>query len=62
MKGVFDAGFLLLHFHFGCSANIDLGYAPCEFCQSFLKLLTVVIAGSVLDLASNLINTAFDIR
>ena len=50
MQGVFDAGLLFLHRHFGGGADVDLGDAAGELGETLLELLLVVVAGGVVDL------------
>ena len=60
MQGVFDAGLLFLHRHFGRGADVDLGDAAGELGQALLELLAVVVAGGVVDLVLELIDAALD--
>jgi hypothetical protein len=59
IEGVFNAGFLLFHFGFGCRADVDHGHAADQFGQTFLQLLTVVIGSGLIDLSPDLFDTAF---
>src|SRR5215469_9106118 len=58
---VFHAGFLLFHFGFGRGANFNDGHAAHQFRQPLLQLLTVVVAGGLIDLAANFFYAAFDL-
>src|SRR5258707_9094778 len=62
MHGVFDAGFLLFYFGFGCGADFDYGYATDQLRQPLLQLLAVVVAGGLIYLAANFFYAAFDFR
>src|SRR5208283_1747163 len=61
VHGVFDAGFLLFHFGFGCGADFNDGYATDQLRQPLLQLLAVVVAGGFVDLAANFLHAAFDL-
>src|SRR5579859_3635501 len=61
MHCVFHAGFLFLHFGFGCGADFDHGHATNQLRQPLLQLLAVVVAGSLLHLAANFFHAAFDL-
>src|SRR5271166_2175518 len=61
MHRVFHAGFLFLHFGFGCGADFDYGYATDQLGQPLLQLLAVVVAGGLVDLAANFFYAAFDL-
>src|SRR5579862_8752870 len=61
MHRIFHAGFLFLHFGFGCGADFDHGYATDQFRQPLLQFLAVVVTGGLLDLAANLADAAFDL-
>ena len=61
MHGVFDAGFLFLHFGFGCGADFNDGHATDQLRQPLLQLLAVVVAGGLVDLAANFLHAAFDL-
>src|SRR5437867_12367558 len=60
MKGVFDAGFLLLHFGFGRRADVDDSHAAGQLGEPFLEFLPVVVAGGFFDLAPNLAHAALN--
>src|SRR6267378_3140101 len=62
MHRIFHAGFLFLHFGFGCGADFDHGYATDQLRQPLLQLLAVIVAGGLLDLAANLAHAAFNLR
>src|SRR6185437_3321006 len=61
VHGIFDAGFLFLHFGFGCGAHFDYGNATHQLRQPLLQLLAVVVAGDVLDLSADFLYAAFDL-
>jgi hypothetical protein len=58
MHGVFNAGFLLFHFGFGCGANLDHRHASDQLGQPQLQLLAVIVAGALLDLATKSLRTS----
>ncbi len=62
VKRIFHAGLFLLHFRFGCSADIDDGHTAGQLGQAFLQFLTVIIRGGLLDLALDLHHAALDVR
>src|SRR5690606_22769279 len=57
---VFDAVLALLELYLGCCTCLDDRYATGELCETLLKLLAVVVAVGVLDLAADLLHTALD--
>ena len=62
MQGVFDAGLLLFHFHFGGGTNVDLGHTAGQLGQALLELLAVVVAAEVvLDLGLDLLDADLDV-
>ena len=61
VQGVFDAGFLLFHFHFGGRANIDLGHTAGQLGQTFLELLAVVVAAGGFNLGFDLLDATLDV-
>src|SRR5262249_1341834 len=61
MERVFDAGLLLLPLGLGGRADVDDGDTARELGETFLELLAIVIAGSLLDLAANLRDAAADV-
>ena len=61
MESVFDSGFFLLHLSLGGSTNVDDGNTARELGEPLLKLLAVVVAGSVLDLTADLTNASLDV-
>ena len=61
MQGVFHAGFLLLHLGLGRGADIDDGHTAGELREALLELLTIVIAGGLVDLAADLVHAALDV-
>ena len=61
IHGVFDARFLLFHFHFGRGANLDDGNAADQFGQPLLQLLAVVIRCGGLRLCAQGFDAAFDL-
>src|SRR5580698_3971900 len=62
MHRIFHAGFLFLHFGFGCGADFNHGHATDQLRQPLLQLLAVVVAGGLVDLATNFLHAAFDFR
>ena len=61
MHGIFYARFLLFHFGFGCGADFNYGYATDQLCQPLLQLLAIVVAGGLVDLATNFLHAALDL-
>ena len=61
MQRVFDAGFLLFHFHFGGGTNVDLGHTAGQLGQAFLKLLAVIVAAGGIDLSFDLLDATLDV-
>src|SRR5712664_1877217 len=61
MHRVIHAILALLHFDLGRAADADHRDAACELGQTLLKLLTVVVRGSFLDLRLDLIDPRFDV-
>src|SRR4029077_11912764 len=61
VQRIFDARFLLFHLSLGRSADVDDCNATSEFRESLLKLLTVVIAGRLFNLTTDLSDAALDI-
>ncbi len=61
MKSIFDACLLFLHLAFGRSAHIDLGDTAGQLRQPLFQLFTIVVAGAVLDFATNLIDPSLDV-
>ena len=57
---IIKKSFALLHFCFGCSAHIDLSNATSQLRKSLLKLLAIVVAIGIINLATNLGHAAFD--
>ena len=55
-----DAELLILHLHFGSSADLDNSHTAGQLSQTLLQLLTVEIAGSSFDLVADLCNTSTD--
>ena len=62
VQGVFNASLLLLHLAFGGGTDVDLCHAAGELCQPLFELLTVVVAGDIFDLATNLLDATLDLR
>ncbi len=60
VQGVFDSGFSLFHFRFGCRPDIDLSDTAGEFGQPLLEFLAVVITGCNFDFISDLFDSALD--
>src|SRR5574344_109274 len=54
VESIVEAVFLFFHFHFGSSADVDNGYTACQFGQTFLQFLAVIVAGSFFDLSFEL--------
>src|SRR5262245_51237945 len=61
MQRVFDAGLFLLHFAFGCTADVDLGHATGQLGEPLFELFAVVVAGAGLDFAAELSDTTLDV-
>ncbi|MNI34806.1 hypothetical protein D3C73_888060 [compost metagenome] len=61
MQGVFNAGFLLFHFNFGTSANLDHCNAAGQLGQTLLQFFTVVVRGSFGNLCTDLGNAGLDV-
>jgi len=61
VKGVFNTSLLLLHVGFGFSTNADNCNAASKFCQTLLKLFSVVLAVRLFDLLANLCDASFDV-
>src|SRR5690606_28344178 len=62
VKGVFDAGLLLLHLDLRGRADAHHGDTTDELREALLELLTVVVAGRVFDLAADGLDAALDVR
>src|ERR1700733_11983391 len=60
MQRVFHTSLLLFHLGLGGSANLDHRNAAGQLGQTLLQLLTVVIAGGLVDLGAQLLDAAFD--
>src|SRR5262249_2115527 len=60
MQSVLHAGLLLLHFGFGGRADLNHRHAARELRKALLELLAIVVAGSLFDLAAELLNAALD--
>jgi hypothetical protein len=58
---VFDAGLLLFHLDFGCSADLDHGNAAGQLGNAFLQLFAVVVARGFFDLDADLLDAGFDV-
>src|SRR5207245_9001433 len=58
---IFDWRFFLFHLGLSPSADLDDCNAACEFRESLLELLTIVIAGRLLNLTTDLCDAALDI-
>src|SRR5581483_7773118 len=59
-QGVLNAVFLFLQFNFGGRADADDRHTAGQFRQALLQLLTIIVAGAVVDLDLDLLNTALD--
>ncbi len=62
VQGVFNAGFLLFHFNFGASANLDHCNAAGQLGQTLLQFFTVVVRGSFGNLGADLIDAGLRCR
>jgi hypothetical protein len=60
--GVVERFFLGLHFGFGRGSDPDYSDAAGELGQTLLQLLTIVVAGRLVDFASNLVDASVDRR
>ena len=61
VQGVFNARLLFLHFNFGSRTDLDHCHAAGQLGHAFLQFFAVVIGGGFLDLATDLLDPAFDI-
>src|SRR5439155_13670439 len=61
VQRIFDARLFLFHLGLGRSADVDDCNAAREFRQALLELLTIVIAGRLLNLTTDLCDAALDI-
>src|SRR6202166_3443840 len=59
---VFDAGLLFLHFDFGRGTDFDHGNTAGELGNALLQFFLVVIGGRFLDLLTNALDAALDVR
>ena len=62
MKGVLHASFLFLHLGFGSCTHVDDSNTAGQLGQTLLKLFAVVIRGGFLNLTTDLIHAALDVR
>src|SRR5690606_28485460 len=60
VQGVFDAGFLFLHFDFGGSTNANHGNTACQLGNALLQFLAVVVRSRFFDLNADLLDASFD--
>src|SRR5690606_25312728 len=61
VQRVFHAGFLLFHFSFGRSANLDHCHATGQLGHAFLQFFTVVVGSRFVDLHADLLDAGFDV-
>jgi hypothetical protein len=61
MQGVFDASLLLFHFAFGSGTNVQLCHTTRKLGQTLFEFLAIIIAGRILDLATNLIDSSLNV-
>src|SRR5690606_8441063 len=61
MQCIFNAGFFLFHFNFGCCANTDHGNTACQFGNALLQFFAIVVRSGFFDLCADLLNTRFDV-
>ena len=61
MQCIFNASFLLFHFDFSCSTNLDDSNTTGELGNALLQLFFVVVRRRILNLAANLLNAAMNI-
>ena len=61
MQGIFDAGLLFLHFAFGRCSDQNFGNAAGQFGQPFFQFLAIVVAGCIIDFATDLIDARLDV-
>ncbi|MCY1305009.1 hypothetical protein D9M69_620400 [compost metagenome] len=59
VQGVLDARLLFLHFDLRGGANPDHCHAPRQLGDPLLQLLLVVVAGRLVDLTPNSLDTRF---
>ena len=62
MQSVFDARLLFLHLDLGGRTDLDHGDAAGELRNALLQLLLVVIGGGFLDLLTDALDAALDVR
>src|ERR1700730_3250669 len=62
VQRVFDAGLLFLHFDFGRGTDFDHGNTAGEIGNALLEFFLVVIGGRFLDLLTNALDAALDVR
>ena len=60
VQGIFNAGLLLFHGHFGGGADVDLGDPAGQLGEAFLEFLFVVVAGGGVDLGLEGVDAALD--
>ena len=61
MQGVLDTSLLFFHLGLGSCADVDDGDTASQLGQALLQLLSIVVRGSFLDLAANLVHTGLDL-
>src|SRR5690554_2275796 len=61
MQRVFNAGFLLFHFHFRTGTDLDDGNTASQLGYALLQFLFVVVRSAVFDLLADLLNAGFDV-
>ena len=60
VQRIFNAGFFLFHFYFGCSANFDQRNTTGQLGNTFLQLFLVVVASRFFDLDTHLRHAGLD--
>src|SRR5678815_814804 len=60
MQGVLDARLLFFHLDFGRRADLDHRNAACELGYTLLQLFLVVVAGSFVDLRTDVLDPRLD--
>ncbi len=61
MQRVLHAGLLFFHLGLGCGTDVDDRHTAGQFGQPLLQFLAVVVGGGLLDLATDLVDSALDL-
>src|ERR1700722_971893 len=62
VQSIFDTRLLFLHFDFRRRTDLDQGYSAGELGNALLQLFLVVVGGRILDLLTNTLDAALDVR